>query len=72
MSQASSDLDDPFGNALVESDAENQGMMTEGEAVPPPPQFRQQGFSIYSVMLILSFVFLSIAAIMFFVNAGKF
>jgi hypothetical protein len=72
MSQASSDLDDPFGNALVETGAEDQGMMTSAEMAPPPPQYRKQGFSIYSVMLILSFVFLMTAAIMFFVNAGKF
>jgi len=73
MSQPSSDLDDPFGNAAVMAGAvEDQGMMAEAEIPAPAPQYRKQGFSIYSVMLILSFVFLMTAAIMFFVNAGKF
>jgi hypothetical protein len=73
MSQASSDLDDPFGNAVVEADAGGDyGTMSEEGMVAPAPQYRKQGFSIYSVMLILSFVFLMASAIMFFVNAGKF
>jgi hypothetical protein len=72
MSQASSDLDDPFGNAVVEADAGGDYGMSEAEMVAPAPQYRKQGFSIYSVLLILSFVFLMASAIMFFVNAGKF
>ena len=74
MSQASSDFgDDPFANAMVESDPED-GMMMQEEApmAPPPPQYRKQDFSIYSVMLILSFVFLTAAAILFFMDAGKY
>ena len=73
MSLANSDFgDDPFADATIESD---DGMMQPGEEAPmapAPPQFRKQEFSIYSVMLILSFAFLSIAAILFFIDAGKY
>lgn len=70
MSQASSDLDDPFGNAIEAND--DQAVAMDADMAAPPAQWRKQGFSIYSVMLILSFVFLMTASIMFFVNAGKF
>lgn len=73
MSQASSDFgDDPFANAMVESP--DDGMMQQEQApvAPPPPQYRKQEFSIYSVMLILSFVFLLVASILFFMDAGKY
>jgi hypothetical protein len=73
MSLASSDFgeDDAFGDALVESEfgGEEQSLVPQ---VPPPPAYRKQGFSIYTVMLILSFVFLTTAAIMFFIDAGKY
>jgi hypothetical protein len=74
MSQASSDPQDPFGgDAVIEASAsEDPGMTPDMGMAPPPPQYRKQGFSIYSVMLILSFVFLMASAIMFFINAGKF
>ena len=39
---------------------------------PPAPQYRKQEFSIYSVMLIMSFILLTAAAIIFFVDAGKY
>ncbi|MDG1873352.1 MAG: hypothetical protein P8J27_05550 [Mariniblastus sp.] len=73
MSQASSDLDDPFANATVEAGPED-GMISEEPVgmAPPPPQYRKQDFSIYSILLILSFVFLMFAAIMFFIEAGKY
>lgn len=72
MSQANSDFgDDPFANAMVESSPED-GMMEQAPVAPAPPQYRKQEFSIYSVMLILSFVFLMIAAILFFMDAGKY
>ncbi len=44
----------------------------EAPGLPAAPQFRQRGFSIYSVMLILSFVFLLIAAIVLFMEADKY
>lgn len=39
---------------------------------PPPPNYRQRGFSIYTVMLILSTVFLTAAAIVLFIEADKY
>ena len=39
--------------------------------VAAPPQYRKQGFSIYSVMLILSFVFLVTAMILLFQEVGR-
>ena len=72
MSLASSDLggDDAFGDALVES-GDDQGLDSQ-EQMARPPAYRKQGFSIYSVMLILSFVFLLTATILFFIDAGKY
>lgn len=42
------------------------------QTAPPPPNYRQRGFSIYTVMLILSFVFLTAAAIVLFMEADKY
>ena len=72
MSLASSDFgdDDAFGGALMDDGAE-QSMVPESQ-IAPPPAYQKQGFSIYTVMLILSFVFLTIAAIMYFIDAGKY
>ncbi len=39
---------------------------------PVAPQYRKQGFSIYSVMLIGSFVFLLTAMIFLFIEAGRY
>ena len=63
MSQPSSNddglfMDPPQGTADV-------GM---AEPMPAAPQYRKQGFSIYTMMLILSFVSLTAAAIIFYVN----
>lgn len=50
----------------------------DAEAMPPVggapvvPQYRKQGFSIYSVMLIGSFVFLLTAMILLFIEAGRY
>ncbi len=72
MSLANSDFsDDAFGDALMENPGD-ESLMPETSIAPPPPAYRKQGFSIYTVMLILSFVFLSTAAIMFFIDAGKY
>lgn len=72
MSQASSDFgsDDAFGDALLEPEGSDQSFAPT-QQVPAPPAYRKQGFSIYSVMLILSFVFLTTAAILFFIDAGS-
>ena len=79
MSQVNSDFgdgfgEDPFATATVDGGFEQDAMMSQPEApaAPQAPKYRKQEFSIYSVMLIMSFVFLSAAAIMFFVDAGKY
>ena len=65
MSQPSSDFGD-FGAELPVSDEmQNSGF------VPQTP-VRKQGFSIYTIMLILSFTFLTVATILLFINVGKF
>ncbi len=72
MSQVNSEFgDDPFADAIVEEGFEQDAMMGEPTA-PPAPQYRKQEFSIYSVMLIMSFILLTAAAIIFFVDAGKY
>ena len=38
----------------------------EGEYHPPEPQYRKQGFTVYTLMLLLSFLFLTAASIIFF------
>ncbi|MFK7767676.1 MAG: hypothetical protein AB8B55_10685 [Mariniblastus sp.] len=66
MSQLSSDIgDDSFGEAMVESAEEAADFVA-------PPQYRKQGFSIYTVMLMLSVLFLTIATIVFFYNASSY
>lgn len=72
MSQANSDFDG-FDDGIIEGTADNAGMI-EGDDSPivQPPQYRKQEFNIYSIMLILSFVFLATAAILFYMNASKF
>ncbi len=72
MSQVNSEFgEDPFATATIDSPYEEAGMMDQSSA-PEAPQYRKQGFSIYSVMLIMSFVFLTAAAIMFFIDADKY
>jgi len=73
MSQANSDFgsDDAFGDALLEPEGGDQSLVPP-QPVVAPPAYRKQGFSIYSVMLILSFVFLTTAAILFYMDAAKY
>ena len=76
MSLASSDFEDPgFDNAGfddgLETPVDAEGV--EGQApVPAAPNYRKQGFSIYTVMLILSFVFLIVALILLFMEVDRF
>ena len=66
MSQPSSDLVD-FGAELQPGpEMQDPGMMA------PPTPVRKQGFSIYTIMLILSFTFLTVATILLFINVGNF
>ena len=68
MSQLSSDFgDDSFGDAI-----EEVGEEAVQQNMPLPPQYRKQGFNIYTVMLMLSVLFLTIATIIFFVNASNY
>ncbi|MEM9411482.1 MAG: hypothetical protein AAGA30_10235 [Planctomycetota bacterium] len=41
-------------------------------ATPPAQKYKQQGFSIYTIMLILAFVCLLAGMILMFVEAGKY
>lgn len=68
MSQLNSD---DFGDGEIgfEEATYEDALPTPG---PPAPVYRQRGFSIYTVMLIISFVFLTIAAILAFVESGKY
>ena len=70
-------LDD--GNQDFAADA-GDGTFDDGEygddvasgPIVRAPNYRKKGFSIYTVMLILSFVMLTTAAIMFFVQLGRY
>ena len=68
MSQPNSDLENDFVTAEVSS--EDDALIAQ--AAPPAPQYRKQGFSIYTMMLILSFLFLTTAGIMFYINTGSY
>ena len=67
MSQLNSDFDQ--GDVVGFEEASPGAEMP---APPAAPNYRQRGFSIYTVMLIISFVFLMIAAILLFVEADKY
>jgi hypothetical protein len=68
MSQPSSDFET---GEIGFSEAYDQPEIS-APVIPAAPQYRQRGFSIYSVMLILSFVFLLIAAIVLFIEGDKY
>lgn len=75
MSLVDSDFgDEGFEDALDEVPEEGGDMDASMEAsapAAPAPVYRKQGFNIYSVLLILSFVFLTTAMIITFNVAGK-
>ena len=70
MSQPSFEPDTGFGMDSTMADPAAPG--GEMPIVASTPQYRKQGFSIYTVMLILSFVFLLTSMIVLFVEAGKY
>ena len=67
MSQPSSDFDAGQFEDPNFANAEEAGQ----PMAPPAPQYRKMGFSIYTVMLICSFVFLLTAMILMFMEAGS-
>ena len=68
MSQPSSD----FEAGVTGAQFQEVGESAEPTPIAPKaPVYRKQGFSIYSVMLILSFVFLTAAAIVLFMQVDK-
>jgi len=61
MSQPRSFDDEPM--MFDEADGDQS---LAAEAMEPVKQYRKQGFSIYSLLLLLSFLFLTTASIIFF------
>lgn len=64
MSQPSSDLDNLGGDL--------QPVEQEPQLAAPPAPVRKQGFTFYTVMMIMSFTFLTIATILLFIEVSKF
>ncbi len=77
MSLADSDFEDVgFGDVGLDQSMDISAEGESGETPPAPvvpaaPNYRKQGFSIYTVMLILSFVFLIAAMILLFMEADR-
>ena len=61
-----------FGDGELTPLEDSQIQAEAAEPIVPAPVYRKQGFSIYTVMLILSFVFLLTAMIFLFIEAGRF
>lgn len=72
MSQPSTDLefDADFGEASFEEVGTPE--TTAAPVAPVAPRYKKQGFSIYTIMLMLSFLCLLAGLIMMFVEAGKY
>ena len=76
MSLVDSEFEDVgFGDAgldpVMDSTMEGEGGEPQTPAAPAAPTYRKQGFSIYTVMLILSFVFLITAMILLFMEVDR-
>lgn len=71
MSQPSSELefDTPDFDVADDSAAAET---PPAPAPPSAPRYRKQGFSVYTVMLILSFICLLAALIVLFIEAGRY
>ena len=74
MSQPSfEELGSPDFEAPVDSPFETGDEETAvSPAVPAAPRYRKQGFSIYTFMLIMSFISLLTALILLLIEAGKY
>ena len=66
MSQANSDMGD-FGSAL---EYDGTQPVEEMQQLAPAPVYRKKGINIYTLMLILSFIFMTAGAIFLFANMG--
>ena len=66
MSQANSDMGD-FGGALEYDASQPADDMPQ---LAPAPVYRKKGINIYTLMLILSLIFLTAGAIFLFANMG--
>jgi hypothetical protein len=66
MSQASSDFGD-FGGAIEYDGTQPADDMPQ---IAPAPVYRKKGINIYTLMLILSLIFLTAGAILLFTNLG--
>lgn len=77
MSQVNSDdmFDEVGGGLIVPGEDDGVDMMPEQPMAAPPrpaPSYSQQGFNIYTMLLLLSFLFLLTATILFFSDAGSY
>ncbi len=72
MSQPSSDFE--FDSAEFPVTGESSYETDQETAPPPAPaqRYRKQGFSIFTIMLILSFACLVAALIILFIETGKY
>lgn len=66
MSQANSNMDE-FGGALEYDGSQPSESMPQ---IAPAPVYRKKGINIYTLMLILSLLFLTAGAIFLFANMG--
>lgn len=72
MSQPSTDFEFDAPDFAESLDSEFEETQPTAPVVPAAPRYRKQGFNIYTVMLILSFVCLLAGMIIMFVEAGKY
>lgn len=74
MSQPNSDMADFDAPEFEELGGEAVPAAEAEVSAPPAPvqRYRKQGFNIYTVMLILSFICLLTAMVILFIEAGKY
>lgn len=75
MSQPNSEQGSVFDQVDFQAAEPTEGydpMAEDTGMLPAAPQYQRRSFDIYSVMLILSFVLLTTAAVLFFMDAAKY
>ncbi len=55
-----------FNEEPMMFDEAGDGQPMEAEMMAPVKQYRKQGFSVYTLLLLLSFLFLTAASVIFF------